>query len=70
MKKFSELYSEKACEPKLYIIKEADQKPKLDFLKHFDKYKLLPFLDLNKKYNPHHVNSFYCNVHSYTDGLE
>lgn len=65
MKKFSK----KPCEAKLYIIKEADQKPKLDFLKHFDKYKLLPFLALNKKYNPYHVKSFYCNVHSYANGL-
>lgn len=34
----------------------------MDFLKPFGNHKLLKFIRLNRKFNPDHVKSFYCNL--------
>lgn len=53
-----------------YVDKISDFEFRAKFLKSFDNHKLLKFIGLNKRYNPHHVKAFYCNLEKTTTGIE
>lgn len=55
--------------PKMFLIeleyfvdKSVESDLKVKFLQSFSKHMLLKFIGFNKKFNPHHVKAFYCNL--------
>lgn len=59
---FMEKLLNKPIESEYYVDKRVESNLKVKFLQPFSKHKLMKFIRLNKKSNPHHVKSFYYNL--------
>lgn len=62
MQLYFEKFLNKPIEPEYYVDKTAEIDLRVKFLKPFANHKLLKFIHLNKKFKPHYVKAFYCNL--------
>lgn len=70
LKLYSKKFLNKPIEHEYYVDKTAEVDLRVKFLKPFSNHKLMNFICLNKKFNPHHVNTFYCNIELTTTRME